>query len=124
MKTKRAVCLNCIDGRAQLPIINWIRKNYNVDYVDMITEPGMDGLLSDEANPLTEIKKKLMISIEKNFSSMIFAVGHYDCKGNPVSDSIHKAQVILAVERIKKEFPKKSIIGVWLNENWQCEVVG
>jgi len=26
-------------GRVQLPIIHWMRKQYAVDYVDMITEP-------------------------------------------------------------------------------------
>ncbi|MEN6292607.1 MAG: carbonic anhydrase [Methanobacterium sp.] len=42
-----ATCLNCIDGRVQLPVINWIMKNYNVKYVDMITKAGMDGFLAD-----------------------------------------------------------------------------
>jgi len=44
---KRAICLNCIDGRVQLPVIEWIKQNYGVDHVDMITEPGMDGFLAD-----------------------------------------------------------------------------
>lgn len=52
MKPKYVTCLNCIDGRAQLPVIQWITLNYQVDYVDMVTEPGMDGILADEHSDL------------------------------------------------------------------------
>jgi len=45
---KFATCLNCMDGRVQLPVIHWIKENYGVDYVDMITEAGMDGALASE----------------------------------------------------------------------------
>ena len=44
----RATCLNCMDGRVQLPVINWIRENYKIDNVDVITEAGMDGVLANE----------------------------------------------------------------------------
>ena len=46
MSDKRAVCLNCMDGRAQLPVIEWVKKNCDVEFVDMITEAGMDGFLT------------------------------------------------------------------------------
>lgn len=36
---KFATAINCIDGRTQLPVIEWARKKYGVDYVDMITKP-------------------------------------------------------------------------------------
>ena len=48
MKSEFVTCLNCIDGRVQLPIINWITTNYDVKYVDMITAPGIDGLMVDK----------------------------------------------------------------------------
>jgi len=35
-----ATAINCMDGRTQEPVITWIKKNYHVDFVDMITEPG------------------------------------------------------------------------------------
>ncbi|KYK20479.1 hypothetical protein AYK25_04770 [Thermoplasmatales archaeon SM1-50] len=36
---KFITAINCMIGRVQLPIIHWMRKQYAVDYVDMITEP-------------------------------------------------------------------------------------
>jgi hypothetical protein len=36
-----------MDSRVQLPVIQWIKENYNVNFVDLITEPGMGGVLAD-----------------------------------------------------------------------------
>ena len=121
MAEKRAVCLNCIDGRVQLPVIQWIKDNYAADHVDMITEPGIDGLVSDDTNPIDEINRKVRISVEKNGASIIFIVGHYDCKGNPVSESYHRDQILLAVDRLKGEFTEKAVIGLWVNSQWRVE---
>jgi len=66
MGETRAVCLNCIDGRAQLPVIHWAQQQLKVDHVDMITEPGIDGLLADQNYSMEVINWKVGISIEKN----------------------------------------------------------
>ena len=123
-KDKRVVCLNCMDGRIQVPVINWIKDNYPVDYVDMVTEAGMDGVLADSNNSIDEISRKIQISIEKNHASMIFVVGHHDCKGNPVDDSVHKEHIRLAVDRIKEEFSQMDVVGLWMNEGWSGERLG
>jgi len=55
------VCLNCIDGRLQLPVIEWIQENYDIDYVDMVTEPGMIEKISKSKDaPLDDIVKKIL----------------------------------------------------------------
>lgn len=46
MKKSFGTVLNCIDGRVQIPVINWMKENFDLDYVDLITEPGMDKVLS------------------------------------------------------------------------------
>ena len=32
--------IKCKDGRVQLPVISYLQKRFNVQYVDSITEPG------------------------------------------------------------------------------------
>ena len=118
-----ATCLNCIDGRAQLPVINWITEKCNVKYVDMITEAGMDGFLADENSDITNILKKIEVSISGHGSENIFVVGHYDCTGNPVDDLTHKKQINTAVKRIKNLFPDLNITGLWINENFTVEKI-
>ena len=68
-----------------------------------------------------ELVRKIQISIDKNNAAPIFVVGHYDCKGNPVSDFEHKNQVLSSVERLKKEFTDIDIIGLWINDQWGIE---
>lgn len=34
---KFATAINCMDGRVQIPVIEYIKSKYEVDYVDMIT---------------------------------------------------------------------------------------
>ena len=122
MTEKRAICLNCIDGRVQIPAIDYIMDNYTLDYVDMITEPGIDGFIADNNNQIDAITKKIELSIEKNNASMIFIVGHYDCQGNPVSNPTHKEQIHIAVNRLKEIFSEIEILGLWINEQWTAEI--
>jgi carbonic anhydrase len=113
-----------MDGRVQLPIINWIKENYEVEYVDMITEAGIDKVLASEDHKETKnILKKIDISIEKHNSSLIFVVGHHDCGGNPVDDKTHKKQIRIAVEKVKKLRPSNHVIGLWVSNKWTVEKI-
>ena len=55
MTKKFAAAINCIDGRAQALVTEFIRNNYDIDYVDMITTLGSDKLLSENKD-VEEIK--------------------------------------------------------------------
>ena len=39
---KFATSVSCMDGRIQIPLNKWIKENYSADFVDTITEPGVD----------------------------------------------------------------------------------
>ncbi len=110
-----------MDGRIQLPVIKWITENHDLDYVDMITEPGMDQFLADEENSLDSLIAKIRISIEKNNSNRLFVVAHHDCRGNPVSDNEHKKQLGRAVQRIEGLGLDMEILGLWINDRGECE---
>lgn len=123
MKLKFATCLNCIDGRVQIPVINWITNNYEIDYVDMVTEAGMDGLLADNSFNPVHVLHKLALSIGNHNSKTIFIVGHYDCAANPVDEDLHKEQIKKAVQRIKNYTLSCEIIGLWVNENFEVDKI-
>jgi len=118
----RATCLNCMDGRVQLPVINWIKENYSVDFVDVITEAGMDSVLSEQKD-IAEVLRSIKISVDINKSKRLFVVGHYDCRGNPVEESAHRQQISDAVSRLKAYWPRHEIVGLWVNKAWQVEIV-
>jgi len=119
---KFATCLICMDGRVQLPTVLWIKENYKIDYVDIITEVGMDGILVNESVNIDSILQKVDISIDKHKANDIFIIGHYDCAGNPVNEKIHKRHIRKGVERLKILRPSCEVIGLWVSEQWLCSI--
>ena len=110
--------ISCMDGRIQIPISNWIKENYSVDFVDTITEPGVDKVLVD--NPNNEsIKNKVSISINAHKSKLVVVSGHYECAANPVSDDEHISQIKKDVETISSWNLGVDVVGVWVDNSWK-----
>ena len=40
--------INCMDGRTQLPVIEFLKDKFGVEFVDTITEPGPVRILADQ----------------------------------------------------------------------------
>lgn len=117
MNKKFATALNCIDGRTQIPITNWLKEHFNVNYVDLITEPGMDRVLSH--NNLFEIKRireNVIISITAHDSNVVAVVGHYDCAANPVSDCEHFQDIVASTNTVKSWCLPVTVIGLWVDK--------
>ena len=111
-----------MDGRVQLPVIHWIKENYHVDFVDVITEAGMDSVLAGQED-ISEILRSIKVSVNINKSTRLFVVGHFDCRGNPVEEDAHRQQIIAAVKRLKPLWPAQQVAGLWVNKTWAVEVV-
>jgi len=120
-KLKFATCINCIDGRVQLPAINFIKRRFRVDYVDVITEPGPDKVLSENESIdiIESIKRRVLLSVERNSSKNIIIVGHHDCKANPVEKKVHYNQIREAVNKIKGWNLEVDVYGVWVGKDWK-----
>ena len=119
-----ATAINCLDGRVQLPLIQWMRAAYGLDFVDLITEPGPDKLLSmGSPEQLDALRSKVLISLSAHGSKLVVIAGHHDCLGNPVSRDYHLEQIRKAVSVLRSWSLPATIIGVWINPDWQVEVV-
>ena len=125
MKYKFATAINCIDGRTQKPIIDFVRKKFSVDYVDMITEPGPDKILSENKKfGITKsIKGRVEISIEKHKSKAIVVIGHHDCAGNPVNEKTHRMQIKKAVQNVDSWNSEVPVFGLWLDRDWKVTLI-
>ena len=124
MQKRFGTALNCIDGRTQIPIIEWIKENFDVDYVDLITEPGMDKVLAQNQYVETgRLRKNVIISITAHNSNVLAIVGHYDCAANPVSYSKHVQDIIASTRVVKSwDLPVK-VVGLWVDEFGRVSVV-
>ncbi|MCR4337027.1 MAG: hypothetical protein NUV91_04390 [Candidatus Omnitrophica bacterium] len=106
----------------QLPVLHWINANYPVDFVDVITEAGMDGVLAKQED-ISEILRSIKVSVNLNKSTRLFVVGHHDCRGNPIDQERHREEIIDAVKRLKPLWPAQQVVGLWVNNKWQVELV-
>jgi len=122
MKYKFAAAINCIDGRVQKPIIEFAIKRFGVDYVDIITEPGPDKVLSENKSMdiIESIKRRVLLSIERNSSKNIIIAGHHDCKANPVEEKVHYRQIKESVDKIKEWNLEVDVYGVWVGKSWKA----
>ena len=114
-----------MDGRVQLPVIHHLQKRFDAEYIDSITEPGPNLILSEQKNPdmVNAIIKRINISIEKHNSSAIAVVGHYDCAGNPAPKEEQIQHIKDSIKLLKIHFKKPEIIGLWVDENWEVNEV-
>lgn len=116
---KFATAVNCMDGRTQLPLIEFVRSKTGVDYVDMITEPGIvKGLVEGKDQAVVQsVRNRIRISVEKHASADIWVAAHHDCAGNPVADEVQKQQAAQAVEVVRNWFPKVNVSAVWIDKD-------
>lgn len=124
-KGKFGTAINCMDGRVQEPTINWLKQKYGLDYVDSVTEPGPDKMLTmGKPEQVESIKSRVLISVNAHGSDTIFIAAHHDCAGNPVSKEEHIKQVKECINIIKSwDLPVKNIVGAWIDENWNIHVI-
>ena len=120
-----ATAINCMDGRVQIPVIEYLKTRYDVDYIDMVTEPGpIRALWQNSDSAMVEsIKKRVEISVFKHHSSLIAIVGHHDCAGNPVNKDTQVKQIQTSVKTVASWKLEAQIIGLWVDENWEVSEV-
>lgn len=112
--------INCMDGRVQLPVNEYLRTEYGVKYVDTITEPGPNKILAEyeDLHIIENIKARVEVSTKLHDSKIIAIVAHYDCGGNPAGKEEQIEQVHTAIENVKKWNNEVEVIGLWVDENW------
>lgn len=124
MEKRFGTALNYIDGRTQIPIIQWLKEKFSLDYIDLITEPGVDKVLSQGCcEDIYRIQNNVMISVSAHDSQVIAIAGHYDCAANPVSNNNHFQDIYSSVLRIKTWGLPVKVIGLWVNEEWSVQIV-
>jgi len=117
---KFACAINCMDGRVQDAVKNFMQKNYGVDYVDMVTEPGPNKILADasEATIIENIRKRVEVSVHHHGSKVIAIVGHFGCAGNPTEKEEQIAHLNQAEVTVKGFGFDAEVIKLWADGDW------
>ncbi len=111
-----------MDGRIQESIIKYLKENYSITYVDVITEAGPCKLLAEnkDKTSVNSIIERTKISINRHGSKLIAISGHYDCAGNPCDEEKQRKQIRESIKQLKSSFPEIKIIGLWIDND--CKI--
>ncbi|MFH2037218.1 MAG: carbonic anhydrase [Candidatus Zixiibacteriota bacterium] len=117
--------INCMDGRTQGPVIEFMKQKYGADHVDKITEPGPIKILADNGPEalIDSIKARVAVSVNMHGSKAIGIVGHTQCAGNPVEKDVQMVQLEKAVETVASWGFNVEIIKIWVGADWVAEEV-
>lgn len=119
-----ATAINCIDGRVQRPVSDWMRIQYSIDFVDTITQPGPEKTLTQGSQAIIDtMRANVDVSVSAHESKLIAIAAHYGCAGNPVSDEEHQAQVRAACQVVARWGLPVRVVGLWVNEWRQVELI-
>lgn len=125
MKKEFVTVINCMDGRIQNCVNDYLQHKYDVLYVDVITEAGPNKIIADEIDlhTLNNIKKRLDISIHKHGSKVIAIVGHEDCAGNPSCRQQQYEDIRESVTYLMNLNYDVLILGLWVTLTGDVEVI-
>lgn len=116
--------INCMDGRVQGPVADWVKVNFGVQYVDMVTEAGPDGILAHGPSQIVEsIRSRVGVSTGPHNAHVVVVAGHAGCAGNPVSREQHVADVTAGMQVVASWHLPVTVVGLWVSEWGTVEVV-
>lgn len=116
--------INCMDGRCQDPVNFWLKSRHGVQFIDVITEPGIVKILSgDDEDAIAEIRRQLTISVNRHGSRVAAVAGHHNCAGDPLPREEQYAQIEQSARRIASWGLGIRISGLYVNDLWRAEHV-
>lgn len=116
------IVVNCVDGRVQIPVLEWMKRHLDGDLVHSITEPGPDAALA-EGDRVGRIRPIVELLTENTRVAAVAVAAHHDCLGNPVDEAEHRAQVRRAAEEVASWGLVDRVLGLWVDGNWEVSVV-
>lgn len=112
-----------MDGRVQDAVKDYMKENYGVDYVDMITEPGPNKILCDsngcDKAVIEDIKKRVEISVHHHGSKVVAIVGHDGCAGNPATKEEQVEHLKKAKEAVEKFGLGVEVVLLYVKDDWK-----
>ncbi len=120
-----ATVINCMDGRVQTVVNDYIRENSGVEYVDTITLAGPCRIIAEQQHMgmINNVRFRMDVSVNKHLSKCVFIVGHTDCAAVEVSDEEQRQLVLKSVEEITKWEMGVQVTGLWIDETWTVQEI-
>ncbi len=123
-----ATAINCMDGRVQIPVTEYLKEKFGVDYVDMITETGPIKYLAEntDSDKIESVRKRVELSVVNHDSKIVAIVGHADCVGNPAERETQIEQINKSVDLAKSWGFSVQFLNLFVdftNKRWEVEEI-
>jgi len=117
--------IHCMDGRIQEPLLNFIKKEFNITYVDTITEAGPCQILPQNSDQflINSLKNRIAVSLNQHGSKIIFVSGHHDCAGNPVAKDVQLRQIAESAAALRAMYPGVRVVELYVDENFDVHLI-
>ena len=111
--------INCMDGTIQLPAIDFVKKLWKVNRIDVITEAAPEKILSEPRDQeiINHICQNIEASLIDQHTKRLAIISHSNCDINKVSDSRKKEMLCQAVSYLKARYPGTEVVGIWFDDN-------
>jgi hypothetical protein len=123
---KFGTAINCMDGRVQLPVLEYLKKNFDLDFIDTANEAGPLKILTERTDKcrLLSLKERITFSVDARDSRIIAVAGHHDCLGNPAPREKQQDQIGQVLEYLRKAYGEHILyLGLYVNDRWEVEEV-
>ncbi len=121
---KFGTVINCTDGRVQYPVLDYLKKNFDIDFFDSANEAGPLRTLTKKSDKcrLITLKEQIRASLEDHESKFIALVGHHDCTDNPGDRAFQEDQLDQSLDYLQRAFGTGiTYLGLYVNERWEVE---
>jgi hypothetical protein len=121
---KFGTLINCSDGRVQYPVMDYLKKSFDIEFFDAANEAGPLLTLTKKTDKcrLISLKEQIRTSLEEHNSKFIALVGHHDCTDNPGDRAKQESQMDEALDYLQRGFGKDiTYVGLYVNEIWEVE---
>lgn len=116
------IVINCVDGRVQTPVLEWMKRELPGELVHAVNEPGPDGSLAG-GEGAARIEGIVDLLATQTTVHAIAVAAHHDCLGNPVDAETHRDQLARAVERVAGWGHADRVLGLWVDDAWEVNLV-
>lgn len=116
------IAINCVDGRVQTPVLEWMKRELPGDLVHAVNEPGPDASLA-EGDGADRIRRVVSLLTENTRVHAVAVAAHHDCLGNPVDEATHRRQLERAVARVAGWGFTDRALGLWVDGAWEVSLV-
>ncbi len=118
--------INCIDGRVQEVVTDYLCKRWHVEYVDVITEAAPARVLAErtDGQVVSHLRSSVLGSLRQQASPRLALAAHSDCESDPVPEAVQREHLNAAVAWLTAEFRQAEVIGLWVDQAGHvCEQV-